>query len=83
MEQANSAASQVGSMSASLTQIITPRSGVRLDSIHRALNMGDQNIGVLNQTLTGIFNVVGTLEQKMHHMSQNGTDHLIRGNLTN
>ena len=43
--------------------------------------MEDQNIGVLYQTLTGICDVVETLEQKMHHLSQNGAAHLIRGSL--
>ena len=33
---------------------------------------------VLQQTLTGICNVVVTLEQKMYHFSQNGTAQLIK-----
>ena len=51
--------------------------------MHQSINMGDQNIGVLLQTLTGICNVVGTLEQNMHHMYQNGTAQFIRSNLNN
>ena len=51
--------------------------------MHQALNMVDQNIGVFQQTLTVIFNVVETLEKKIHHLSQNGISQLIRVNLTN
>ena len=73
MAQAMSAAAKVGYMSATLTQLVTPGAGGHLDSTNHALNMGDQNIGVLQQTLTGVCNVVGTLEQKMYHFSHNGT----------
>ena len=45
--------------------------------MHQDLNMGDQNIGVLQHKLTGICNVVGTLEQNMHTLSKNGTAQLI------
>ena len=45
--------------------------------------MGEQNIGVLQHTFTGLFNVVGTLEQKIHHLSQNGTAQLIKVSSTN
>ena len=51
--------------------------------MHHTINMVDQNIGLLQQNLTVICNVVGTLEQKMHHLYQNGTDWLIKGSLTN
>ena len=50
--------------------------------MHHALNMGDQNIGVLQQTLTGFCNVVGTLEQKMHYLSQHDTAQSIKDSLT-
>ena len=50
--------------------------------MHHALNMGDQNIRVLQQTLTLLCNIVGTLEQKMYHLSQNGTAWLIKGSST-
>ena len=69
-------------MSATLTQLVTPGSGGRLDSMHHALNMGDQNIGVLQQTLTVLCNIVRTLEHKMYHLSQNGTARLIKGSST-
>ena len=69
-------------MSATLTQLVTPGSGGRLDSMHHYLNMGDQNIGVLQQTLTVLCNIVGTLEHKMYHLSQNGTARLIKGSST-
>ena len=82
MAQAPSAASKVGYISATLTQLVTPGSGICLDSMHHALNMGDHNIGVLQQTLTGICNVFGTLEQKMHHLYQIGTAQLINGSST-
>ena len=65
-----------------MTQLVTPGSGGRLDFMHHALNMGYQNIGVLQQTLTGFCNVVVTLEHKMHHLSYNGTAQLIEGILT-
>ena len=54
MTQATSAAARVGSMSATMTQIVTPGSGGRLDSMHHSLKMGYQNIGVLQQTLNVI-----------------------------
>ena len=50
--------------------------------MHHALNMRDKNIGVLQQTLTGLCNIVGTLEHKMHYLSQNGTAKLIRDSST-
>ena len=46
--------------------------------MHHALNMIDQNIGVLQHNLTGLFNVVGNLEEKMYYLSQNDTDQLIK-----
>ena len=64
MAQATSADAKVGSVFASLTKLITPGVGGRLDAMNQSLNMGDQNIGVLQQTLTGLCNLVGTLEQK-------------------
>ena len=67
----------------SITQFFTTGAGGCLDAVHQALNMGDQNIGVLQQTLTGICNLVGTLEQNMHHVSHNGKDQLIRGSSNN
>ena len=72
MSQATLEADKVGSISATLTQLVTPGEGGRLYSMHHALNMVDQNIRLLQQTLTGLFSVVGTLEQKMHNLSQNG-----------
>ena len=69
-------------MSVTLTQLITHGSGGRLDPMYHTINMGDQNIGVRQHTLTGLFNVVGTLEQKIHHLSQNGTAQLINGSST-
>ena len=62
MAQATSTASKVGSVFETLTQLLTPGSGGRLDSMHHALNMGYQNVGVLQQTFTGLCNVVVTLE---------------------
>ena len=82
MEQEISAAARVGSLYSSMTQLVTPKSGGCLDDIHQALNMGYQNIGGLQKALTGLCNVVGTLEQKMYHMSQNGIYQLIRGSST-
>ena len=82
MAHATSATVNIGYMSVTLTQLITPGAGGRLDSMHHALNMGDQNIGVLQHTLTVLCNIVGTLEQKMYHLSQNGTAWLIKGSST-
>ena len=48
--------------------------------MHHALNMGKQNIGLLQQNLTGLCNVVGTLEQKMHYLSQHDTADSIEEN---
>ena len=79
MTQATSEDSKVGSVCTSLTQLINHGSERRLYAMHQELNMEDQNIGVLQQKLTGICNGFGTLEQKMHHLSQSGTDQLIRG----
>ena len=73
MAQATSTAAKVVSVSETLTQLLTPGAGGRLDYMYHALNMGYQNIGVLQQTLTGLCNVVGTLEQKMNYLSHNGT----------
>ena len=73
MAQATLEAAKFGSISATLTQLVTPGAGGCLNYMHHALKMGYNNIGVLQQTLTELFNVVGTLEQKMHYMSQNGT----------
>ena len=61
MAQATSIAAKVGSISATLTQLITTGAGGCLKSMHHALNMVDKNIGVLQQTLTGLWNLVGTL----------------------
>ena len=80
--QATSESAKVVYMSASMTQLVTPGAGGILDAMHQALNMGDQNIGVLYQTLTVLCDVFGTLEQKMHHLSQNGTSQLIGISLT-
>ena len=44
MSQATLTSSKVGSVSATLTQLLTPGVGGRLDSMYQALNMGDQNI---------------------------------------
>ena len=83
MAQTTSADAQVGYMSASLTQLVTPGSGECLYVMHQYQNAGDLNIGVLHKKLTGLCNVVGTLEQKMHHLSQNDTDQFIRSSSTN
>ena len=69
-------------MSATLNKLVTPGAGGCLYSMCHTLNMGDQNIGVLQQNLTGLCNVVGPLEQKMNHLSKNGTAQLIRGSST-
>ena len=53
MVQAMSEAAKVRYISATLTQRVTLGAGRCLDSMHRALNMGDQNIGVLQKT-TGL-----------------------------
>ena len=49
--------------------------------MHHALNMRDQNIGVLQQTLTGLCNLVGTSEQTMHYLYQHDAAHLIKDSL--
>ena len=54
MTQEISEADKVGSMSVTLTQIITPGVGDCLYPMHHALNMGDQNIGVSQHNLTGL-----------------------------
>ena len=82
MAQATSIAAKVLSASATLTQLLTPVSGGRIDSMHHDLNIGDQNIGVLQQTLTCLCNVVGTLDQKMHYLSQHDTAHSIKDSST-
>ena len=51
MAQATLTYEKFGSIVATLTQIITPGVGGCLDSMHNDLNMGDQNIGVLQHTL--------------------------------
>ena len=61
-----------------LNQLLTPGAGGRLESMYHALNMGDQNIGVLQQTFNGLCKVVGTFEQKMHYMSQHYTSQSIK-----
>ena len=68
MAQATSTAVKFESISSTLTQILTPGAGGRLNSMHHALNMRDHNIAVLQHTLNGLCNVVGTLEQKMHYL---------------
>ena len=83
MLQATSAAANVGSVSETLTQLVTPVAGSRLYAMHNSLNMGDHNIGFLQQTLTGLLNVSVTLEHKMHHISQNGTAQFIKGSSNN
>ena len=76
--QATSETSKVGSVSATITQLVTTGAGGRLDATHHALNIGDQNIGVLQQTLNKLCNVVGNLDQNMYHLSQNGSSQLIK-----
>ena len=66
-----------------LTQLVTPGVGGRLDVMNHAINMVNQNIGVLQHNLTRLFNIVGTLEQKINNLSQNGTVQLIKGSLNN
>ena len=61
MAKETSTAAKVVSVSATLTQLLTPGAGGRLKSMHYALTMGDQKIGVLQPNLTGLCNVVGTL----------------------
>ena len=78
MAQATSADTKVGSFYVTLTQLITPGAGGRLYSMHHDINMVDHNIGLLQKTLAGLCSVVGTLEQKMHHLSQNGIAQLIK-----
>ena len=55
-----STAAKVGSFSATLTQPLTPGAGGCLDSMRHALNLVDQNVGVMQHSLTGFCNVVGT-----------------------
>ena len=78
MAQATSVAADFGYIYVNLTQLVTPGEGGRLDSMHHALNMGDQKIWVLQQTLTRHCNVVVTLEQKIHYLYQNVTDQPIK-----
>ena len=82
MAQETSAAAKVGSISATLTQLVTKGSGGRLNSMHHSINMGDQNIGLLQHNLTGLCNVVGNLEQKIHYLSQNSTAKSIKDSST-
>ena len=49
MVQETLEAAQVGYMSASLTQIVTPGVGGRLDATHQALNMGDQKLDLCSR----------------------------------
>ena len=49
MAQSTSADAKVGSVSASTTQLFTPKYGGRVDAMHYALNMGDQNIGFFSR----------------------------------
>ena len=81
MAQATSKSAKVESVSATLTQLLTPGAGGRIISMHHALNMRDQNIGVLQQTLTGLCNLVGTSEQTMHYLYQHDAAHLIKDSL--
>ena len=69
MAQETSSDAYVVSVSASITQLVTPRAGGHFDVMHQSLNVGDQNIGILQQTFTGLCNLVGTLGQKMNHLS--------------
>ena len=78
MEQATSTADKVVSISATMTQLLTPRAGGHLDSMPHSLNMGDHKIGKLQYNLTGLCNVVGTLEKKMYYLSQNETAQSIK-----
>ena len=82
MSQATLEADKVGSISATLTQLVTPRTGGRINSMHHVINMEYHNIGVLQQILTGLYNAVGNLEQKMHYLSQNGTAQSIKDSST-
>ena len=50
--------------------------------MHHSINMVDQNIGVLQQTLTGLCNLVGNFGQKMHYLSQHDTSQSIKESLT-
>ena len=78
MSQATSTAANVGSVYATLTQLLTPGAVVRLNTMNHDINMGDKNIGVLKNNLTGLCNVVGTLEHKIHYMSKNYTAQSIK-----
>ena len=73
MSQATSTAAKVGSVSANLKQLLTTGAEGFLDFMIHALNMGDQNIGFLQKTLTILCNVVGTLDHSMHYLSQHDT----------
>ena len=80
--QTTSTVYKVGSISATFTQLLPKGSGGRIDSMHNALNMGDQNIGMLQLNLTVLCNVVETLEHKMNYLSQHETDQLIKDSST-
>ena len=82
MSQATSTAAKVVSLSATLTQLLTPGAGGHIESMHHALTMRYQNIGVLQQTLTGLCNVVGTLEKKMRYLSHHDTVQSIKDSFT-
>ena len=47
MEKATLASSKVGSISVTLAQLVTPVEIYHFDYMHHAINMGNQNIGVL------------------------------------
>ena len=81
MAQATSTAAKVGSISMTLTQLLTPGPGGRLNTMHHDLNIGYQNIGVLQQTLTGMCNADGTLYQNMYYLSQHDTYQSIKDGL--
>ena len=75
-------AAKVGSVSATLTQLLTPGEGGCLYSMYHALNMEYQNIGVLEHSLTGLCNAVGNLEQNMNYLYQYYTYHSIKDSST-
>ena len=54
MVQATSTAANIGYVYETLTQLLPPGAGGYLNSMHHALKMGDQNIGLMQQTLTGL-----------------------------
>ena len=78
MAQETSTAFKVGSITETLTQLLTRGSGVCLDYMHHDLNMVYNNIVVFQHNLTGLCNIVGNLEQKMHYLYQNDTAQSIK-----